>query len=191
MSELIYLASQSPRRSQLLDQLGVRHTPAAAQRGGDAPRMPDPSRQPCQARPRQLRRARDRPQARCRRAAPGAPGLPAAPILCADTTVTMGPRHGKPADAQDARHTGRAVGPHPPRAHRHCPAGGRAALAALSVSHVTFAELSPNRSPPMWTRASPLGKAGAYGIQGRAAALITHLSGSYSGHHGLALYETA
>ena len=63
--------------------------------------------------------------------------------------------------------------------------------AALSVSHVTFAELSPEQIAAYVDTGEPLGKAGAYGIQGRAAALITHLSGSYSGIMGLPLYETA
>ena len=100
--------------------------------------------------------------------------------------------YGKPADAQDAR---RILAELSGRTHRVLTAialqAGAQRWAALSVSHVTFAELSPEQIAAYVDTGEPLGKAGAYGIQGRAAALITHLSGSYSGIMGLPLYETA
>jgi len=61
----------------------------------------------------------------------------------------------------------------------------------LSVSRVTFSKLTPEQIAAYVATGEPLGKAGAYGIQGRAAAFIPQLSGSYSGIMGLPLYETA
>jgi septum formation protein len=68
---------------------------------------------------------------------------------------------------------------------------GAQRFAALSVSHVRFAELDPVQIDAYVATGEPLGKAGAYGIQGAAAAFIAHMSGSYSGIMGLPLYETA
>ena len=64
-------------------------------------------------------------------------------------------------------------------------------LTALSVSHVTFAELTPGQIDAYVDTGEPLGKAGAYGVQGRAGMFIPHLSGSYSGIMGLPAHETA
>ena len=194
MSELIYLASQSPRRSQLLDQLGVRHELLLPNVEGDAPEDAEaieaalPGEAPANYVERVTALKLDAAVLRQARR-----GLPAAPILCADTTVTMGATlYGKPADAQDAR---RILAELSGRTHRVLTAialqAGAQRWAALSVSHVTFAELSPEQIAAYVDTGEPLGKAGAYGIQGRAAALITHLSGSYSGIMGLPLYETA
>jgi septum formation protein len=68
---------------------------------------------------------------------------------------------------------------------------GSKRLTALSVSRVTFSKLTPEQIAAYVATGEPLGKAGAYGIQGRAAAFIPQLSGSYSGIMGLPLYETA
>ena len=68
---------------------------------------------------------------------------------------------------------------------------GAQRFAALSVSHVRFAELDSVQIDAYVATGEPLGKAGAYGIQGPAAAFIAHISGSYSGIMGLPLYETA
>ena len=194
MSAFIYLASQSPRRSQLLDQLGVRHTLLLPNVEGDvhedaeAIEVALPDEAPANYVERVTGLKLDAAvQRRVRR------GLPDAPILCADTTVTMGATlYGKPVDAADAR---RMLAELSGRTHRVLTAvalqAGAQRWAALSVSQVTFAELSPARIAAYVDSGEPLGKAGSYGIQGRAAALIAHLSGSYSGIMGLPLYETA
>ena len=194
MSAFIYLASQSPRRSQLLDQLGVRHTLLLPNVEGDVAEdaeaielaLPDEAPDDYVQRVTALKLGAA-VQRRARR------GLPDAPILCADTTVTMGTTlYGKPVDAADARRMLAELSGH---THRVLTAvalqAGAQRWAALSVSQVAFAELSPARIAAYVDSGEPLGKAGSYGIQGRAAALITHLSGSYSGIMGLPLYETA
>ena len=194
MSAFIYLASQSPRRSQLLDQLGVRHTLLLPNVEGDvhedaeAIEVALPDEAPANYVERVTALKLDAAvQRRVRR------GLPDAPILCADTTVTMGATlYGKPVDAADAR---RMLAELSGRTHRVLTAvalqAGAQRWAVLSGSHVTFAELSPAHIAAYVDSGEPLGKAGSYGIQGRAAALIPHLSGSYSGIMGLPLYETA
>ena len=194
MSAFIYLASQSPRRSQLLDQLGVRHTLLLPNVEGDVAEdaeaielaLPDEAPDDYVQRVTALKLGAA-VQRRARR------GLPDAPILCADTTVTMGTTlYGKPVDAADARRMLAELSGH---THRVLTAvalqAGAQRWAALSVSQVAFAELSPARIAAYVDSGEPLGKAGSYGIQGRAAALIAHLSGSYSGIMGLPLYETA
>ncbi|MBH1979718.1 MAG: septum formation inhibitor Maf [Comamonadaceae bacterium] len=194
MSAFIYLASQSPRRSQLLDQLGVRHTLLLPNVEGDVAEdaeaielaLPDEAPDDYVQRVTALKLGAA-VQRRARR------GLPDAPILCADTTVTMGTTlYGKPVDAADARRMLAELSGH---THRVLTAvalqAGAQRWAALSVSQVTFAELSPAHIAAYVDSGEPLGKAGSYGIQGRAAALIAHLSGSYSGIMGLPLYETA
>jgi septum formation protein len=120
-------------------------------------------------------------------------GLPAAPVLCSDTTVALGRViYGKPADARDAARMLRELSG---ATHRVLTAvavqNGRKRLETLSDSRVTFAALSPAQIRRYVESGEPLGKAGAYGVQGRAAAHISHISGSYSGIMGLPMHETA
>jgi septum formation protein len=119
--------------------------------------------------------------------------LPPAPVLCADTTVALGPEMlGKPDNALDARRMLRALSG---RSHRVLTAvavqHGRRRLQALSVSRVTFATLSAAQIDAYVATGEPMGKAGAYAVQGRAAVHIERISGSYSGVMGLPLRETA
>ena len=120
-------------------------------------------------------------------------GLTAAPILCCDTTVALGRRiYGKPDDAADAlQMLGELAG----STHRVLTAvavqHGRKRLEALSVSRVTFAPMSRAQIGAYVATGEPLGKAGAYAIQGRVAMHVSHISGSYSGIMGLPLHETA
>lgn len=194
MPDFIYLASQSPRRSQLLDQLGVRHTLLLPNTDGDTPEDAEaieallPGEAPRAYVERVTGLKLDAAVARLARR-----GLAAAPVLCSDTTVALGRSiYGKPEDAQDAA---RMLGELAGRTHRVLTAValqvGARRLAALSVSRVTFAALSPAQIATYVATGEPLGKAGAYGIQGRAAAHVRQLSGSYSGIMGLPLYETA
>jgi septum formation protein len=120
-------------------------------------------------------------------------GLQAAPVLCSDTTVALGREIlGKPADASDAMRMLQALSG---QTHRVLTAVavqfGRQRLAAVSVSRVTFCEMSRAHIKAYADSGEPMGKAGAYGVQGRAAAHIARIQGSYSGIMGLPLFETA
>lgn len=121
-------------------------------------------------------------------------GLRPAPILCSDTTVALGRTiYGKPADASEARRMLAELAGHE---HRVLTAvalqvDGDRRLAALSVSRVRFAPMSAAQIDAYVASGEPLGKAGAYAIQGAAAQHVEHLSGSYSGIMGLPLFETA
>jgi septum formation protein len=186
----IYLASQSPRRAQLLGQLGVRHELLLATAEEDAESLEavlageSPTAYVQRVTALKLDAAVRRRLER---------GLPPAPILCADTTVAIGRTIlGKPEDAADAA---RMLASLAGRTHRVMTAialqHGDRRLAALNVSHVRFAAVGPARIAAYVASGEPLGKAGAYGIQGRAAAFIEHISGSHSGIMGLPMFETA
>jgi septum formation protein len=190
----IYLASQSPRRRQLLDQLGVRHELLlpAADEDAEALEHTRPGERPA-AYVHRVTRAKL--VAACQRLAQR--GLPKAPVLCADTTVALGTRIlGKPADAADAAAMLAALSG---RTHRVLTSVAVAApgaknartLQATQVSHVRFTELPADVMAAYVQSGEPFGKAGAYAIQSSLAAWIEHLSGSYSGVMGLPLYETA
>ena len=190
----IYLASQSPRRRQLLEQLGVRHQLLLPNVEGDMEEDAEaieavlPGEAPDAYVQRVTGLKLDAAVARSTRRA-----LPAAPILCSDTTVALGGTiYGKP---DDAAHSARMLAGLAGREHQvltavALQAGGRR-LAALSVSQVRFAPMTAAQIDAYVATGEPMGKAGAYGIQGRAAAYVEHLAGSYSGIMGLPMYETA
>ncbi|MFM2121191.1 MAG: hypothetical protein RL722_2659 [Pseudomonadota bacterium] len=189
---LLYLASQSPRRRQLLDQIGVRHElllpgpeedaeALEAVRPGEAP-----GRYVRRVTLAKLKAARERLARR---------QLAPAPILCADTTVALGPSIlGKPADAAEAAEM---LGALSGQTHQVLTAvavaqPGRSELTLeVSRSTVRFATLSPAWIAAYVASGEPMGKAGAYAIQSQAAVHIAHISGSYSGIMGLPLHETA
>ncbi len=192
----IWLASQSPRRRELLKQIGVEAKLLLADADEDAEALEAErtGEMPLAYVERVTRAKLDAAVARLERR-----GLDRAPILCADTTVAVGTRiHAKPADADDAARMLRALSG---RTHRvitavavamPLAAGTRWRRAALSsTSHVRFAELDTARIAAYVASGEPFGKAGAYGIQGRAAAFVAHVEGSYTGIMGLPLYETA
>lgn len=119
--------------------------------------------------------------------------LAAAPVLCSDTTVALGRAiYGKPQDERDAVRMLRELSG---RTHRVLTAvaiqSGRRRAAAVSDSRVTFAAMTPAQIRAYVKTGEPMGKAGAYAIQGRAAAYIPNISGSYSGIMGLPMFETA
>ncbi|HSM22196.1 MAG TPA: Maf family protein, partial [Rubrivivax sp.] len=119
--------------------------------------------------------------------------LPPAPILCADTTVAAGRRIlGKPRSAQEAVATLRLLSG---RAHRVLTAvavgSGRQTFVEVSVSRVHVADLSERSIRRYVDSGEPFGKAGAYAVQGRMAAWIERIEGSYTGIMGLPLFETA
>jgi septum formation protein len=186
----IYLASQSPRRSQLLDQLGVRHELLLPDADEDTESIENVL--PGEAPARYVRRVTElKLDAALRRLKRR--GLPPAPVLCSDTTVALGRViYGKPADAGDAARMLRELAG---TTHRVLTAvavqKGRKRLEALSDSRVTFADLTPAQIRRYIESGEPMGKAGAYAVQGRVAGHISHISGSYTGIMGLPMYETA
>jgi septum formation protein len=186
----VYLASQSPRRAQLLGQIGARHELLLADDGEDAEALEAhrPGELPLPYVERvtraKLQAARLRRQRR---------GLPDAPILCADTTVALGRRIlGKPQDAADAARMLLALAG---RSHRVLTAvavaSGRRTALRISLSRVHLAPLAPATVARYVASGEPRGKAGAYAIQGALAAYIRHIDGSHSGIMGLPLFETA
>ena len=194
MPDFIYLASQSPRRSQLLEQLGVRHTLLVPNTDGDVAEdavgleVVFKNEAPAAYVARVTGLKLDAAVARHKRRK-----LPAAPILCSDTTVAVGRNIlGKPADAAEAASMLRALSG---TTHRVLTAvavqQGRKRVQALSVSKVTFAVLTLAQIRAYVASGEPMGKAGAYAVQGRAAAFIEHISGSYSGIMGLPMFEAA
>ncbi|MDZ4144989.1 MAG: Maf family protein [Burkholderiales bacterium] len=189
-SEFVYLASQSPRRRQLLEQLGVRYELLLPDATEDAESLEAalPREAPAAYVRRVTRLKLDAALARRARR-----GWPPGPVLCSDTTVARGRViYGKPADAPDAE---RMLAELAGSTHRVLTAvavqQGRRRLEALSESRVSFAPLTRAQIRAYVASGEPLGKAGAYAVQGRAAAWITRLSGSYSGIMGLPLFETA
>lgn len=194
MTPFIYLASQSPRRRQLLEQWGVHCELLLPDEGEDVEALEavGPGEAPATYVRRvttlKLLAALDRLRRR---------DLPWAPVLCADTTVALGRRIlGKPADQADAR---RMLSELSGRRHRvltavsvGCPGVRKDRVwQALSQSSVSFVALAPARIRRYVETGEPMGKAGAYAIQGRAALWIDHISGSYSGIMGLPAHETA
>jgi septum formation protein len=190
VSDFIYLASQSPRRSQLLDQLGVRHELLlpAADEDTEALEVVLHNESPAAYVRRVTQLKLDAALKRLRLR-----GLPTAPILCSDTTVALGRTiYGKPADALDAARILRELSSQTHRVLTGVVLGTvRRREQALCESRVTFADMSPRQIQAYVASGEPMGKAGAYGVQGRAAAFISHMSGSYSGIMGLPMFETA
>ena len=191
IDQKIYLASKSPRRRELLRQIGVEfellllreHTA----RGPDVPELVLPGEAPLAYVERVTREkvetACDTMQSR---------RLPARPVLTADTTVTLDGRIlGKPADHAQAMDMLRFLSG---RTHQ--------VLTSIALKHhdefwqlthtseVTFAVLSDDAMRAYCALPEPYDKAGGYGIQGRAAQFIRHIAGSHSGIMGLPLYET-
>lgn len=190
----LYLASQSPRRRQLLEQIGVRHELLLPNAHEDAESLeavlPDeaPDDYVLRVTLAKLVAARTRLLAR---------NLPAAPILCADTTVALGPRiFGKPADDEDAALMLQALSGQTHRvltavALAEAPHAAFAPQCVLQVSTVRFRELASDEIVRYVASGESQGKAGAYAIQSQAAAWIEHIEGSHSGIMGLPLFETA
>jgi septum formation protein len=178
---LIYLVSQSPRRRELLLQIGIEHEVISA----------DTDETPHIGEAAELyvtRMALEKARA-------GRARLPVIdkPLLGADTSVVVdGVILGKPRDEVDAREMLRALAG---RAHRVISAVALVddvtEASRLSVSHVTFRNISDVEARAYWRSGEPADKAGGYGIQGLGALFIERLEGSYSGVMGLPLFETA
>lgn len=177
----IYLASSSPRRRELLDQIGVRYALLQVA----VPEIPLPG-EAAQAFVQRVA---------LEKARAGKDLLPTDdrhPILGADTAVVLDDSIlGKPADRQQAFDMLRRLSG---RSHQVMSAVAMASeheVVMLNISRVTFRRLTQTEIEAYWESGECHDKAGAYAIQGRAAIFIQELQGSYSGVMGLPLYETA
>ena len=186
----VYLASQSPRRKQLLEQLGVNFElllPDASE-DAEALEVAHPNEKPRAYVQRvtdlKLETALQRLENR---------GLALAPVLCSDTTVAIGNTiFGKPDNAEHAKEMLKQLSGQTHRVLTAVSIGTmRKQSRALSISQVRFADLSKQDIDRYVASQEPLGKAGSYAIQGKAAAFISHISGNYSGIMGLPMFETA
>ena len=190
MTSFVYLASQSPRRRQLLEQMGIRYQLLLPDDSEDAEALEAvlkneaPTAYVKRVTNLKLNAAVARMKAR---------QLKTAPILCSDTTVALGRMiYGKPEDVNDAT---RMLTELSGCTHRVLTAiavqSGRKRFDALSASKVTFEAMTQKQINAYVATGEPLGKAGAYAVQGRAALHITRINGSYSGIMGLPICETA
>ena len=177
----ILLASASPRRAELLRQVGIAH----AVRPVDVDESVRADEAPAAY---VLRLAEAKAATLWRQLAPEE----RKPVLAADTTVALeGEIFGKPASLAEARKmlgrlSGRTHAVHTAIALLHA----QGSAARVSSSTVTFRELTPAEIDWYWHTGEPADKAGGYAVQGRAAAFISHIAGSYSGIMGLPLFET-
>jgi septum formation protein len=188
----IYLASKSPRRQELLRQLGVEFTELllreAAGRRRDLVEAPRKGESPIEY----IKRVA-RTKAAVGWHQMGRRGLAPKPVLAADTEVVLdGAVLGKPKDATSATGMLRRLSG---QTHEVSTAvavrWNTQILMAVSPSQVTFRALIDDEIERYVATSEPFDKAGAYAIQGRAAAFVSHLEGSYSGVMGLPLFETA
>ena len=175
---LLCLASQSPRRRELLRQIGVPHLTAVP----DIDETALPGEAP----------AAYAVRIACAKARVIADRGGELPVLAADTIVVLDGRIcGKPANAQQGIDMLRQLSG---RSHEVLTAvalaHGTRLAHRLSVSEVRFRTLSPAECRAYWDSGEPRDKAGGYAIQGRGAVFVEHLSGSYSAVMGLPLFET-
>jgi septum formation protein len=203
MRSFIYLASQSPRRQELLTQIGVKFQLLLADPSEDTESLEiqllDESALAYVERVTlaKLTAAKQRFHAR---------GLHSAPILCADTTVVLMLNDGKsikeiilgkPTDHQDAKKILHLLSGKTHQVHTAVAVMGNPHInddkprLLISSSQVTFKSLTDEEINAYISTNEPMGKAGAYGIQGIGGCLIKEISGSFSGIMGLPLYETS
>lgn len=189
---MIYLASRSPRRRELLAQIGVRYNlllfrsrPEAQEDVNEAPLEGEAPAAYVE------RVARAKAEIGFQRMMQR--NLPHAPVLAADTTVALtGGIMGKPATRDEAAEMLAALSGKRHEVLTAVALKQRESLdSALSVSEVVFKTLTAEEIRLYVASGECDDKAGAYAIQGRAARFVTELRGSYSGVMGLPLYETA
>jgi nucleoside triphosphate pyrophosphatase len=177
----LYLASNSPRRAELLRQIGVNFRVIAAAIDESAAAAETPEAHVTRLALEKARAGHATLQGEHRR-----------PVLGADTMVVAGDVvMGKPRDREDAIHMLQSLSG---RTHRVLSAVAlvdATETCRLSISHVTFRTLAREECAAYWGTGEPEDKAGGYAIQGLAAMFISRLEGSYSGVMGLPLYETA
>lgn len=183
----IYLASASPRRHEILQQMGVPHTVlnVPAPPGEDEPRLHGES-------PTDYVRRTAKEKALRAVEWVAAQTLPPKPVLAADTTVFLGNDIlGKPADAADAREMLTRLSGTTHSVHTAVVLSCASGLhEAVSITKVRIKALSNAEIDAYCATGEPMGKAGSYGIQGHASLFIEHIAGSYSGVMGLPIFET-
>jgi septum formation protein len=188
----VYLASKSPRRQELLRQLGVNFTELLLREAAGRRRdIVEASRK--DESPSEYIKRVARTKAAVGWHQMGRRGLAPKPVLAADTEVVLdGTVLGKPKDATGATEMLRRLSG---QTHEVSTAvairWNTQILMTVSSSQVTFRALTDGEIERYVATSEPFDKAGAYAIQGRAAAFISHLEGSYSGVMGLPLFETA
>ena len=179
---LIYLASASPRRSALLAQIGVAHrvAPVAVDESVSAAETPKTYVTRLAA-------------LKADTLWDSLPSKQRLPVLGSDTSVVVDRSIlGKPVDAADCLRMLQLLSGRTHQVHTAVALRSQAGSEVrLSVSDVTFRELSTTEMRAYWQSGEPADKAGGYAIQGRGAIFIRHISGSYSGIMGLPLFETA
>ncbi len=184
----LYLASASPRRRELLTQIGLAHEVlrVPAPPGEDEPQHPGESAADYVQRTARDKAERGRDWLR-------AQALPALPLLAADTTVILdGQVLGKPADRDDAIRILQALSGQTHQVHTAVALWtGDSLLEAVSITHVRMRPLELDEIARYCDSGEPYGKAGAYGIQGLAGTFVANIDGSYTGVMGLPLFETA
>ncbi|CAB5517031.1 Maf family protein [Achromobacter anxifer] len=184
----LYLASASPRRRELLTQIGLAHEVllVPAPPGEDEPQHPGESAADYVQRTARDKALRGRDWMQDQ-------NLPRLPLLAADTTVILsGEVLGKPADRDDAMRILRALSGSTHQVHTAVAVWtGEQLLEAVSITEVRMRELTDEEIGRYCDSGEPFGKAGAYGIQGLAGTFISHIAGSYTGVMGLPLFETA
>ncbi len=178
---MIYLASKSPRRSELLTQIGIAHSLLEV----EIDETPDQAESPdCYV----LRLAREKAQAGHAVVSDHVGSL----VLGADTAVVIGESIlGKPQSRADALRMLEILSGRTHKVYSGVALIGRRLDARLSVSEVTFRQIGSHEAEAYWSSGEPEDKAGSYAIQGLGAVFISQLRGSYSGVMGLPLYETA
>lgn len=206
MYSFIYLASQSPRRQELLTQIGVQFELLLPNSSEDVEsleiQLSDEPALTYVARVTMAKLTAAKQRLHARR-------LPSAPILCADTTVALtlendnhdkSPQEiilGKPTNHQDAKRILQLLSGKTHEVHTAVAVAGNPHInddkprLLVSSSQVTFKSLSDEEIDTYIITKEPMGKAGAYGIQGLGGCLVSSISGSYSGIMGLPLYETS
>jgi septum formation protein len=207
MHSLIYLASQSPRRQELLTQIGVKFQLLLADPSEDVEsleiQLPDEAALVYVKRVTLAKLAAAKQRLLTKQLTQE---LPSAPILCADTTVALTLDDGKsikeiilgkPTDHQDAKRILQLLSGKTHQVHTAVAVLSNPEInddqpkLLVSSSQVTFKSLSDAEIDAYISTNEPMGKAGAYGIQGIGGCLISNISGSYSGIMGLPLFETS
>lgn len=189
---VVYLASKSPRREELLRQLGVEFTVIRVREAPGRDRDVDEGARDAEPPLHYVERvARTKAAVGWQRVLQR--GLEPRPVLGADTEVVLdGVIFGKPKDAADATRMLTRLSSH---THQVLTAVAlcwdQQMAAEISTSAVTFREIAPDEIARYIATGEPFDKAGAYAVQGRAASFVSRIEGSYSGVMGLPLYETA
>lgn len=180
MQPLIYLASRSPRRRELLTQIGVHHTVLDI----DVDETPLANEAPAEY---VIRMALEKARA----GQSSLDGDNRLPVLAADTAVVVGQRIlGKPGDRKEALEMLQLLSSTRHRVLTGIALKGAREWTRLSVSQVQFRHIPPEEALAYWHSGEPADKAGGYAIQGQGALFVSSLEGSFSGVMGLPLFET-